>query len=328
MDPFNPPESVSTLPPRLANPGEPIPRPASKRRGFWGPLGVVGLLLAKLGSKLPLLWGLIKLAGPFAKTGLTMLLSIWVYGLLFGWQFGIGFVLLIFVHELGHVFMARACGIRISAPLFIPFLGAQILLRQGLPDAWVEARIGVAGPIAGAAAAAFCHLLFEVTGLPIFAALAYVGYWLNFFNLIPIVPLDGGRIMASISPWAWLVGYTLMAAWFVWNVVGAFHGYGPALGPGTLILFMVLISSFPRVARLFRKSTPESIRYYSVAPTRRWTMAGIYFGLVAGLWCGMQTTAGQAERLSDEADREPVQALKPLKAFPRLRPSIVDCSNA
>jgi Zn-dependent protease len=268
---------------------------------------------------------LFKLAGPFAKTGLTMLLSVWVYGLLFGWQFGLGFVLLIFVHELGHVFMAKACGIRISAPLFIPFFGAQILLRQELPDAWVEARIGVAGPIAGAAAAGFCHLLFAVTGLPIFAALAYVGYWLNFFNLIPIVPLDGGRIMASISPWAWLLGYALMAAWFVLNLLRAFYGVGPELGPGTLILLMVLVVSFPRILRLFRKSTPESLRYYSVAPIRRWTMAAIYFGLVAGLWWGMHVTAGRAETRSDESDGEPIQALK---TPPLGHPSAIAGSNA
>ncbi len=310
MDPINFPEPASTLPPRLNPPSQPMSGPPPKRRGFWAPLGVVALLLAKLGSKLPLLLGLLKLAGPFAKTGLSMLLSIWVYALLFGWQFGVGFVLLIFVHELGHVFMAGACGIRISAPLFIPFFGAQILLRQELPDAWVEARIGVAGPIAGAAAAGVCHLLFEFTGLPIFAALAYVGYWLNFFNLIPIVPLDGGRIMASISPWAWLVGYALMASWFVWNVVGAFHGVGPALGSGSLILLMVLITSFPRVLRLFRKSTPESLRYYSVAPIRRWTMAAIYFGLVAGLWWGMHSTVGRAETRSNDDDPEPAQAAK------------------
>ncbi len=325
MDPLNPPGSAPERPPRLIDPQEPFSSSPPKRRGFWGPLGVVGLLLAKLAGKLPLLLGFAKVAWPFAKTGLTMLLSVWVYGLLFGWQFGVGFVLLIFVHELGHVFMARACGIRISAPLFIPFFGAQILLRQELPDAWVEARIGVAGPIAGAAAAGVCHLLFQFTGLPIFSALAYVGYWLNFFNLIPIVPLDGGRIMASISPWAWLVGYALMATWFVWNVVGAFQEDGPALGPGTLILLMVLITSFSRVLRLFRKSTPESLRYYSVAPARRWAMAGIYFGLVAGLWWGMQLTAGRAETLSDEADREPVQVFMP---FRRVLRSTDACSNA
>lgn len=285
------------LPPSSPTPPPSYPAPAAiprKKKNFWGPLGFIGLLLAKLGAKLPILFSLFKVAGPFAKTGLSMLLSIWVYSQLFGWKYGVGFVLLIFVHELGHVFAAKWSGIEVSAPLFIPFVGAQILLRQNLPDAWVEAKIGVAGPIAGTGAAVACHIAFLVTGMPLLAALAYTGYFLNFFNLVPIVPLDGGRIMAAISPWAWLVGYAIMAGWFGLRVYMAFQDDGPPLGSGSFILFMVLLVSLPRVLSLFRRSTVEDLRYYAVPSLRRWSMAGIYFGLVAFLWFGMLTIGADA----------------------------------
>ncbi len=277
------PPSSPTLPPVYPEPSATPPR----KKNFWGPLGFIGILLAKFGS-------LLKFVGPFAKTGLSMLLSIWVYSQLFGWSYGIGFVLLIFVHELGHVFAAKWSGIQISAPLFIPFVGAQILLRQQLPDAWVEARIGVAGPIAGTVAAVACHVAFLATGMPLLAALANTGYFLNFFNLIPIVPLDGGRIMAAISPWAWLVGYSIMAAWLGLEVYGALQHDGPPLRGGSFILLMVLVVSLPRVLRLFRGSTMEDQRYYSVSSLRRWSMAGVYFGLVAFLWIGMLTIGRSA----------------------------------
>lgn len=270
---------------RLLTPPSP-PRQQGKK--WWGSLGVVGILIAKFAGKLPLIWSLLKLAGPFAKTGLSMVLSIGVYSLQFGWRFALGFVLLIFIHELGHVAMARWNGIRVSAPLFIPFLGAQILLRQQLPDAWVESKIGVGGPIAGSLGALACHGIYLVSGEPLFAALAHVAYWLNFFNLIPIVPLDGGRVMAAISPWAWIPGYLLMAVWFGIEVDGAVN-HGRPLGTGSFILLLVLVTSLPRVLRLFRRHTTETERYYMVPANRRWTMAFVYFGLVISLWIGMKS---------------------------------------
>ena len=270
------PPSNPTQQPLYREPSASPPR----KKNYWGPLGFIGLLLAKFGSML-------KFAAPFAKTGLSMLLSSWVYSQIYGWSYGVGFVLLIFVHELGHVVAAKWSGIEISAPLFIPFVGAQILLRQQLPDAWVEAKIGVAGPIAGSLAAAGCHVAFLATGMPLLAALAHTGYFLNFFNMIPIVPLDGGRIMAAISPWAWLVGYSIMAAWLGLEIYGALQNDGPPLGAGSFILLMVLVVSLPRVLRLFRGTTIEDQRYYAVSTLRRWSMAGVYFGLVAFLWLGM-----------------------------------------
>lgn len=285
----SPNSGVARFQPDMESPGV-VPLVPSRTQAhpkrWWGPIGVIGLLIAKLGSKLAFLIPLLKLFGPFAKTGLSMVFSIWVYSQFFGWTFGLGFVVLIFVHELGHVLAAYLEGIRITAPLFIPFMGAQITLRQNLPDAWVEAKLGIGGPLAGTAAAGFCHLIYGMTDRSLFAALAYVGYWINFFNLIPIVPLDGGRVMAAISPWAWLVGFVVMAGWLALELYGAATGVS-SLGPGTFILVLVLLTSLPRVLRLFRNSSPELQRYYSVSTFRRWLMGGIYFGLVAVLLWGM-----------------------------------------
>ncbi len=258
-------------------------------KGWLGSLGIVGVLFAKFGAKLALFLPWLKFVVPFLKTGLTMVLSIGVYAMMFGWRFAVGFVVLIFVHEMGHLWAAKSLGIRVSAPTFIPFVGAHILLKQALPGAWEEAKIGIAGPIFGTIAAGISHVIFASTADPLFAALAYTGYWLNLFNLIPVVPLDGGRVTAAISPWAWILGYIGVAAWFVLSLRELIRG-GSHGGAGVFILAMVLVSSLPRVLGLFRAKSENEARYYSVPPVRRWGIAGVYFGLIAALWIGMEST--------------------------------------
>ena len=140
----------------------------------------------------------------------SMLVSIGAYALLWGWQFAIGFVVLLLVHELGHVFEAKRQGLPVSAPMFIPFLGALIVLKE-LPDnAWNEAKVAIAGPIVGGLGAAAVWGLGEAIDSDLLVALAFTGFFLNLFNLAPISPLDGGRIVAAIHPALWVVG--LLAA--------------------------------------------------------------------------------------------------------------------
>src|ERR671916_2428319 len=165
------------------------------------PLVAVGLLLVKFKW---ILLALLKVK--FLGTALTMLLSVGAYALLFPVWFAVGFVVLIWAHEMGHVLQLRREGIEASAPMFIPFLGAFVAMKQMPKDVLAEARVGLAGPILGSLGALGAWGAYEVTQEPLFLGLAYVGFFLNLFNLLPMLPLDGGRAIGALSPVFWLVG--------------------------------------------------------------------------------------------------------------------------
>ena len=114
-----------------------------------------------------------------------MILSIGAYAMMWGVWFAVGFVLLIFIHECGHLVAARNCGLKVGAPVFIPFMGAIIALKDAPRNAWIEAQVGIGGPLLGTLGAAICEGIFVVTGNPMFRALAYTGFFLNLFNLPP-----------------------------------------------------------------------------------------------------------------------------------------------
>ena len=138
--------------------------------------------------------------GPILKTGGTMIISVFAYAWLFGWRYSVGFVLLIFVHELGHYLSAKRAGLKVGAPTFIPFVGAWIELKEQPMDARVEARIALAGPVAGTIGALVCYYVARDNGSALLMALAYSGFMLNLWNLLPINPLDGGRILVGLLP--------------------------------------------------------------------------------------------------------------------------------
>ena len=168
----------------------------------------VGFLLTK--GKL-LLLGLTK-----ASTLFSMLLSIGVYWAAFGWKFALGLVLSIYVHEMGHVAMLVRYGMKASAPMFVPGLGALILLRQHPASAREDARIGLAGPMWGLGAAAGAWAVSLATGWPSWAAIAKVGGWLNLFNLLPVWQLDGSRAFRALSRHQrWVVVGTMGAMFFL-----------------------------------------------------------------------------------------------------------------
>jgi Zn-dependent protease len=219
----------------------------------------------------------LKFGLPFLKVGGTMLISVWVYSMAFGWKFALGFVLLIFVHEMGHLIAAKMVGLKVGLPMFIPFVGAMIALREAPRNAWIESIIGIGGPILGSIGAAACVGLYFLTGYPIFMALAYSGFLINLFNLIPIVPLDGGRIVTAISPWLWVVGLAILLPYLFIYV----------RGPFMLVALFIVVMSFPRVMALFRRRTAAQMRYFECTPTQRAVMAVMYFGLVFLLYIGM-----------------------------------------
>lgn len=167
-----------------------------------GGLGAAGLFLWKF--KVVLLLALSK--GKFLLIGLTklptllsMFLAFSVYWTLWGWKFALGFVLGIYVHEMGHVIALRAYGISASAPMFIPGFGALVRLNQRPANAVEDARVGLAGPRWGAFATLACLALFLATGNKLFAALAHANAWINLFNLIPFWQLDGGRAFTALT---------------------------------------------------------------------------------------------------------------------------------
>jgi Zn-dependent protease len=240
-----------------------------KIKKFLAPIGVGFIIFFKYLAKLKFLL-------PVLKTGGTMLLSIGAYAMFWGWQFAVGFVLLIFVHECGHLIAAKRIGLKVGAPVFIPFMGALIALKEAPRNAWIEAQVGIGGPILGTVGAAVCELIYLATGNLMFRALAYTGFFLNLFNLAPVGFLDGGRIVTALSPWLWLIGFAVM----VFLTITHFN----------FIVLLILIFSLPRLFFLFRRKSEEELRYFEVTPAQRWIMAVMYFGLIALLVLGMETT--------------------------------------
>ncbi|MEY4384784.1 MAG: hypothetical protein RLY20_67 [Verrucomicrobiota bacterium] len=244
----------------------------------------MGVLLLKFGAKFKfVILPVIKFFPVLFKTGGTMILSIAAYAMAWGWRFAVGFVVLIFIHECGHLIAAKKCGLKVGAPVFIPFMGAFIALKEAPRNAWIEAQVGIGGPLLGTLGAVLCQGIFLLTGNPMFQALAYVGFFLNLFNLAPIGTLDGGRIVTALSPWLWVVGLVIVVAMTI-------------LHP-SLILFLILILSVPRLFSLFRRRTEEEQRYFEVTPAQRGAMALMYFGLIAFLVVGMQLTHIPRENL-------------------------------
>ena len=239
------------------------------------PLVVIGLLLLNWGGKLKfIILPLVKFFPMLLKTGGSMILSIGAYAMLYGWKWGVGLVVLILVHELGHLVAARMVGLKVGLPVFIPLMGAIIALKEAPKNAWIEAIVGIGGPILGSVGALVCYGLYLATGQPLFRDLAFTGCFLNLFNLAPIGFLDGGRIATAISPWLWVVGTAIVTAMI-------FVSFNP-------LLVLILIFSLPRLWSLFRKQTDEEKRYFETTPERRAIMAALYFGLAAVLAVGMK----------------------------------------
>jgi Zn-dependent protease len=259
------------------------PSTAQKLKKLLGPIGIAAVLLLKFGGKVKfLILPLVKFFPLILKTGGTMALSVAAYAMAWGWMFALGFVVLIFVHECGHLVAARTLGLNAGAPVFIPFMGAFIALKDAPKDAWTEAWVGIGGPLLGTLGAALCEAVFLATGNAMFRALAYTGFLLNLFNLAPIGFLDGGRIVTALSPWLWVVGAGIMGALML-------------VRPNFIIL-LILVLSLPRLWSLFKRRTDEENRYFEVPPARRLTMAALYFGLITFLLFGMAITHVSMER--------------------------------
>jgi Zn-dependent protease len=261
----------------------PPPPQGPPRQSIWKKIfAPFAAILVFLGKFKILLIPLLKFA-PFLKTGLSMLLCIGTYAWAYGWSFAIGLVALIFIHEYGHLHAARRCGLKVGLPVFIPFMGAVIALKEAPRSAKIEAEVGIGGPIWGTAGSIGALFLYYWLHWPILLVSAYVGFCMNLFNLIPIPPLDGGRVVAAVSPWLWIVGIVLM----VGHLIYSFNFILLA------IVIFILPQSFPRIVAFFRGQTLEDPSYYDLSPQQRIFMGLQYFALIGALTYLMESTNQQ-----------------------------------
>jgi Zn-dependent protease len=222
-------------------------RRASGRNGVLG--GLLAILAAAFAYGKYALFFLLKFGA--IKTLLTLLISFGAYAIFFGGPLiAAGLVLMILIHEMGHVVEIRRQGMQASAPLFIPFFGAAIFQRQHPTDALKQAQIGIAGPLAGTVGATVAFALYGTTHLTWLLFWAYLGFLINLFNLIPVGMLDGGWIMAVVSKWFQVLGLgaLLLAVFFL--------GFSP-------IVLIIVLMGFPAVLERFRN---DRLPYYQSVP--------------------------------------------------------------
>jgi Zn-dependent protease len=250
----------------------------SLRKRISSALAAIGAVIAKFFAAIKSLVLLLPKLKLLTTSG-TALVSVAAYSLFWGWEFAVGFVVLLFLHEMGHVIALRREGIKASTPMFIPFLGAAIFAKSLGDNALAEARVGLAGPILGTLAAAAVAVAGWLTGSSFLLALAYVGFLINLFNLLPVVPLDGGRAMAAMAPWMWFIGFgALVAMVFIY--------------PNPILFIIIFFGGMETWRRWQARKTRslEQAAYYRVLPRHRVLVGAVYIGLIVALAFGMHET--------------------------------------
>jgi Zn-dependent protease len=253
-------------------PGQPE-RPQSVLRRAWQrfitALAAVGAFLAKFGALL--------LKVKYVGLVLSMLVSVVAYSLFFGWSFAVGIVLLILVHEMGHVIELRRQGVPASAPLFIPFLGAFVNMKGSPRSAYQEALSGLAGPLTGTAVSVVVAFWANATGSKFLMALAFFGFFVNLFNLLPVLPLDGGRAAAALHPVLWLLGLVALLAFeFIY--------------PSPVIPIVLILGGMELWRRWRYRNSPASKAYNALFPQQRLVIGAFYVALVAVTIVGAHAT--------------------------------------
>ena len=262
-------ESIAYEP---VQPGSGRARRPDRKKRIGAALAAMGAVAAKAKSLLLVLPKL-----KLLTTSGSALVSIAAYGLIWGLPFAAGFVALLFLHELGHVIQLRREGIKASAPMFIPFLGAVIAAKSMGRDAAAEARVGLAGPVLGSLASLAPLVVWLATGDDFWRALAYIGFFLNLFNLVPVLPLDGGRAMAALTPWMWFAGFAALVA------LAFFF-------PNPILVLVVVFGGLESWRRWKLRHTPEGRAFHAIPGRTRALLAAAYIGLAALLAVGVAET--------------------------------------
>jgi len=256
-------------------PGPPsAPRPKRGWRTAGSAVGALAVLGLKFKGLLLILLNLkwLFLAPKLLLSFGSLFVSIWFYALFFGWKFGVVFVLLILVHELGHYVTFRNFGISASLPFFIPGFGAFVAARGPAPSLTIEALATLAGPVYGLAASGLCYAVALGTHAPFWFAAAYVGFFLNGLNLLPVPPFDGGGIAAAIDPRLWIGGVVAFV-----GVIVFFHLWSSPFS--WLFLIFVGIVAVPRIRAVMAGYTDP--RFAAVPRASRIAIAVAYFGTMA-----------------------------------------------
>src|SRR6266511_2139296 len=235
-------------------------------RKLLGPFVAIGALLVKFG-------GVLFKAKFFFSIFVSAAFYVW-FG---GWWFGIGLVLLLFVHEMGHVIEAKRQGLPVSVPIFIPFMDALITLKQMPHNAWREAKLAIAGPLLGSAGALALYIAGVAWDSRPLKAIAFLGFFINLFNLLPVIPLDGGRISAALHPALWLVGFLALLGLVFYR-------------PNPILILILILAASELWRRWQTRRHPEMQEYYRVKPHQRLIIGVLYFGLAALLVLGMHAT--------------------------------------
>jgi Zn-dependent protease len=239
------------------------PQPGTSNRnaaGWLTGLGAAVIAFLKYG-------GLLLLKIPAIGTLISVAISFGAYAFAFGPGFAVALISMLFVHEMGHVVEIRRQGMRATAPIFIPFLGAAIFQRSHPSTALKQAQIGIAGPIAGTIGATVAFFLYLSTGQQVLLLAALIGFGLNLFNLIPVWQLDGSWILAPVSKWVYVAGYGLVALAVVW-----LHS-----------IFLVIIAVLGISSTIQRFREAENPYYTSVPVRARWALGAAWLGLAVYL---------------------------------------------
>jgi Zn-dependent protease len=235
-------------------------------RKIWAPIAAIGTLIAKFGV------GILKF-----KFLLGLFISFGAYLWFGGIWFAVGLIGLIFVHEMGHWLEAKRQGLPVSAPLFIPFLGASIFLKEHPENAWREFQLAIAGPLLGSAGAAVVYAIAQAEDSNRLRGIAFLGFFINLFNLLPVVPLDGGRIVAAIHPALWILGVLGLLALVIYR-------------PNGLLVLILVFAAMELWQRWQQRQLGGSGAYYAVRPWQRLIAGVSYFGLAILLVLAMHAT--------------------------------------
>jgi Zn-dependent protease len=207
----------------------------------------------------------------------SMAVSVAAYASIWGWKFGLGFVLLIFVHEMGHVVVLRARGIKAGWPVFLPFLGAFVSMKSMPQSAYEEAESAIAGPIVGTAGALLLGFIGHAENSDLLVSLAFTGLLLNLFNLLPALPLDGGRVAGALHPAIWLLGLIALLGLEIYR-------------PSGIVLVLLFLGGYELYRRWRSRDDEASKVYFALQPGQRLRIGTAYLALIAVILIGMHWT--------------------------------------
>jgi Zn-dependent protease len=236
---------------------------------FFAPLAGIGAFLAKFGVVLVKLKSVVFLG--------SAAVSVLAYAQLWGWRFGLGFVILLLLHELGHVIALRLRGIRTSALVFVPLLGALTAWKPQSRTPYEDAETALAGPVTGAVGALLVGYWGHHDGSGLLMSLAFTGLVLNLFNLAPVRPLDGGKVVDLLYPWIWGVGIIGLLGYELYR-------------PGAIALILLLLAGYQLYHQVRDRDGHFARAAAAVQPWQRTRISTAYLVLLAVILIGLHAT--------------------------------------